>query len=76
MFWLRCSNLLRGFQLPKSVRIWEEVFVLVIQIGIWEKAVKVKYLGVIFTFDKVQPLKGVQFQPWNGKCQSLREDKQ
>lgn len=73
MFWLRCSNLLRGFQLPKSVRIWEDVFVL--QIEIWEKAVMVKYLGVIFTFDKVQPLKGAPFQPWNGKCSSLREDK-
>lgn len=53
MFCLQCSNLLKGSQLCKSVRIWENVFVVVIQIEIWEKSVMNKYPGVIYTSENI-----------------------
>lgn len=41
------------FQLCKSVRIRENVFGIVIQIGIWEKSVMNKYPGVIYTSENI-----------------------
>lgn len=53
MFCLQCSNHLKGSQLCKSVRIRENVFVVVIQIEIWEKSVMNKYSGVIYTSENI-----------------------
>lgn len=46
------SNILKDFQLSKSVRMCKNMFILVIQISIWwGKSVMDECPGVIFTFE-------------------------